>query len=340
MEIAKPSAPRPPRVLLFTDEPLAPTLSRLLAGIDPVLVRPRSADDVLGKLSIYDLAIVAFNYSEGGLNVCKKLVESDDLLPVIVLSQSIQSTDMQAAFHSGAFDYLPPPMEKESLRESVSKAYQRRKDTEEKRKRIDSLTQETNLAKAKAQTLEEGLLFLVESVFRWRYPGLESHTRNVQRLGEALATRLGWAPDRVERLRVASMVHDIGYLSLKESLLRGKPVSDAEKYLWKRHAVDGRILLKKIFTDELILEMVERHHELMDGSGFPDGLRGIRLSPEVKLLSLVDSLSCMVMPPTGEPGMAIEDALIQVMDGSGKLYDQQMVECLVRLVSETDITKL
>ena len=117
-----------------------------------------------------------------------------------------------------------------------------------------------------------------------RDPYTASHERRVCELACRIAARLGWSVEAIERLRMAALVHDVGKIAVPAEIL-AKPtrLSDTEFELVKSHAAAGYETLAPIDFGGPVAEIVAQHHERLDGSGYPQGLRGEQILPGARV---------------------------------------------------------
>lgn len=328
------------RILILSDESLVPLLNKHLAGLNPVPLRPRNLADALEQTKMADLAIVTYHFSEGGLQTCRRLNEADELLPVVVLSNSHSSADMQACFRAGAFDYLTMPPERQTFYDSMVAAYEKRKAQLARVEAMRGMPGRIAGLEGRLQEINEGLLELVLWQLKMKSARLEAHSLFLRRWSDRFLTFLKKDEETLQVFRQAATVHDLGYILLKDEVLPRGPVSAQEMFLWKRHPVEARHHIKKLIHDERVLELVEHHHEMFDGSGFPDGLTGKRLSEPVKLFSFLNGFAAKACPVGGTGEDNIEDAVLDVMNNAGRLYDPDIVNAFARFVSEVDVSKI
>jgi putative nucleotidyltransferase with HDIG domain len=125
----------------------------------------------------------------------------------------------------------------------------------------------------------------------------EEHTRRVAEYAVAIGEQLGLSAGRLRDLALSGLLHDIGKLSIPDAIL-GKPgaLTDAEMDVIRRHPVLGDDLLKELGYPEQIRRGVRGHHERLDGSGYPDGLRGDALDLETRILAVADVWDALVSP--------------------------------------------
>ena len=168
-----------------------------------------------------------------------------------------------------------------------------------------------------------------------RDPYTAGHQRRVTDLARAIATELGLSADRIEGIRMAGVIHDIGKISVPAEIL-SKPtkLTDMEFNLIKVHPQSGYDILKEIDFPWPIAQMVYQHHEMLDGSGYPNGLKGESILLEAKILAVADVVEAMASHRPYRPSLGLDVALKEIEDNAGTLYDREVTEMCVRLFRE------
>lgn len=158
------------------------------------------------------------------------------------------------------------------------------------------------------------------------------HQERVASLAGALAAEMGLSEELRDALIIAGTLHDIGKLYVPLDILSqtGK-LTDIEFLFIKTHPAAGYDILKSIPFEEPIAEIVLQHHERLDGSGYPRGLRGKDILMLAKILAVADVVEAMVSHRPYRPAMGIEQAMQEIRGNSGKLYDADVVEACVRI---------
>ncbi|MDX6596760.1 MAG: hypothetical protein QOE87_647 [Gaiellales bacterium] len=159
------------------------------------------------------------------------------------------------------------------------------------------------------------------------------HTRRVAQLAVQVGQELGLRGKRLRSLAVAALLHDVGKLQVPESILcKAAPLTPAEFAVIKRHTADGAALLGHIggFADELPL--VRGHHERLDGSGYPDGLRGGELSLEVRILGVCDVYDALASERVYRHAFSQAQALTILDQGRDIAFDADVIDALSRVL--------
>ena len=193
----------------------------------------------------------------------------------------------------------------------------------------------TENRKAQEQ-LERSFVDLAETVSRAmvsRDPYTATHQRNVAELSRLVGKKMGLDEDRLKGLYIGGLLHDIGKISIPESLLN-KPgqLTEEEWNLVRTHAKRGYEILKDANFPWPVAEMALHHHERLDGSGYPDGLSGDELSLEVRILSACDVVEAMSAYRPYRPAKSVREIIKELQNGRGEKYDATVADILLRII--------
>jgi diguanylate cyclase (GGDEF)-like protein len=165
-----------------------------------------------------------------------------------------------------------------------------------------------------------------------RETGSASHSQRVGRYAELIARELGFAPDAVERMRIAGILHDVGRVGVPDELLaREGPLTDAEWEWIRAHpAVGARMLETTDFGD--IGEWILAHHERPDGTGYPKGRAAGEVPIEAAIIGVADAYEAMTAGRPYRPALDPATAAEELRGGAGRQFDETAVEALLRVV--------
>ena len=177
-----------------------------------------------------------------------------------------------------------------------------------------------------------GTLHALSRSIEIREPGITGHHRRVSNLGSAIARAMGLADDMAESIRIAGLVHDIGNMSVPSEIL-SKPgrLTEMEFNFVKLHPRSGYDILKETGLPYPVAEIVLQHHERMNGSGYPQGLKGKEMLLEARILAVADVVEAMVSPRPYRPARGIDAALEEIRKNKEILYDVQVVDACLML---------
>lgn len=168
-----------------------------------------------------------------------------------------------------------------------------------------------------------------------RDPYTAGHQRRVTELAYAIAATMGLEPNRINGLRMASMIHDLGKISIPtEILTKPTKLTKIEFEIVKTHAEAGYEILKDIAFPWPIARIVWEHHEKIDGSGYPRHLKGDDLLTESKILTVADVVEAMASHRPYRPSLGLQDALEEITRNRGILYDADAVAACLTLFEE------
>lgn len=181
----------------------------------------------------------------------------------------------------------------------------------------------------------QGTLQAVSNMVEMRDPYTAGHERHVGLIAAAIARELGWDEARCRDLEMIGLVHDIGKIAVPSEILT-KPtrLSALEMELMKGHAQAGYDILKDVPFRTPVAEIIRQHHERLDGSGYPRGLKGDEILPEARVLAVADVLESMSSHRPYRPAVGIDAALTELVNNQGTLFDPEAVGAAVRLIRE------
>lgn len=168
-----------------------------------------------------------------------------------------------------------------------------------------------------------------------RDPYTAGHQRRVADLAYAIALEMNLEESRLTGLRMASTIHDLGKISIpSEILTKPTKLTYIEFEIVKTHAQAGYDILKDIDFPWPIARIVHEHHERMDGSGYPNGLKGEDILLESKILTVADVVEAMVSHRPYRTALGVEPALAEIIKNRGILYDEDVVDICLKLFEE------
>ncbi len=200
------------------------------------------------------------------------------------------------------------------------------------RKASDEKLNESFLRMRKAL---EGTVQALSSIIERKDPYTAGHQNRVARLSVSIGRRLGLSEERLENLRLAGLLHDIGKIHIPAEILN-KPYSlnKIEMGLIKTHPRIGYEILKSIDFPGPVPEIVLQHHERIDGSGYPDSLSGSEILIEAQILGVADLIESMSSRRPYRKALSLDSALEEIRGFSGTLYDSTVVEACIEIFED------
>jgi HD-GYP domain-containing protein (c-di-GMP phosphodiesterase class II) len=179
------------------------------------------------------------------------------------------------------------------------------------------------------------IIQVLVSAVEVRDPYTSGHQTRSADLARAIATEMGLPQEKIEGIRMAGSIHDIGKLSIPSDIL-SKPtkLSELEFSLIKEHSRKGYEMLKDVESPWPLAEIVYQHHERMDGSGYPRNLKGAEMLIEARILAVADVVEAMASHRPYRAGLGIDAALSEIEKNRGIFYDDAVADACLRLFRE------
>lgn len=173
---------------------------------------------------------------------------------------------------------------------------------------------------------------VVSTIGEVRDPYTHGHERRVGQVATAIAEEMGLPTDCIEGVRVAGYLHDVGKIGVPTQIL-SKPtrLSKTEFEIVKEHAQKSYEILKGMEFPWPIAEAAWQHHERLDGSGYPRGLKGEEIILEARILAVADTVEAMASHRPYRPGHGVDAALAEIAGNRGILFDAAVVDACLRL---------
>jgi len=171
-----------------------------------------------------------------------------------------------------------------------------------------------------------------------RDPYTAGHQRRTSDIARSIAQEMGLSTEQVDGIRMAGVIHDLGKISIPAEIL-SKPgmLGKMEYSLIKNHPETGYNILKGIDFHWPVAEIVRQHHERLDGSGYPDGLRGDEIMLEARIIGVADVIEAMSSHRPYRPSLGAAKAFEEILEHRGILYDPDVVDASVRLFKRNEL---
>ena len=191
------------------------------------------------------------------------------------------------------------------------------------------------LAGKKVEEMNLQVITALASAIDAKDPYTRGHSTRVSRYSVLIAEALGWDRLRIEDLRFAALLHDIGKIGVPDSILN-KPgrLTDVEFSIIKSHTTMGGEILRGRTVVACAEDVAMSHHERVDGKGYPRGLRGEEMTDEARIVSIADAFDAMSSSRVYRKACSRDYILGQLTEGRGKQFDAEYVDVLIRLWNE------
>ncbi len=181
----------------------------------------------------------------------------------------------------------------------------------------------------------EGTIQVVSMIVEKRDPYTAGHQQRVAGLARAIAEEMGLSKERIEGIYMSGVIHDLGKVSVPTEIL-SKPgkITEIEFELIKNHAQEGYNILEKIEFPWPVAQIVQQHHEKIDGSGYPLGLSGEEILLEARIICVADVVEAMASHRPYRPALGIDAALKAISQKKGASFDPEVVDACLVLFNE------
>jgi HD-GYP domain-containing protein (c-di-GMP phosphodiesterase class II) len=169
-------------------------------------------------------------------------------------------------------------------------------------------------------------------------PYTRGHSERVSRFSIAIAQRMGIPDDEVEKIRISALLHDVGKIGIDDNVLK-KPsaLTDEEYEIMKKHPQKGYKIMSQIPAMKEFLPGMYMHHEMVDGRGYPQGLKGDEIPLMAKIVAVADTFDAMTTDRPYQRAMKFEDALARIESFVGSRYDPDVVVAFTAACKEGQI---
>jgi putative two-component system response regulator len=292
-----PDAELPKRILLVDDHPVVRTsMARMLCrhGFDVLEATDGPSAITACRLQKPDLVLLDVQMPGcDGFEVCRSIKEdaASALIPVVLVTALDTAEYRLRGAEAGADDFFTKPVATPELVARVRTAMRQKHITD-------------------GMEASEAVLFTLARIVEGRDADTEGHCNRLSILGERLGARIGLPRASQIALRHAGIVHDIGKVVVPDAvLLKRGPLTDDEWTIMRRHAVEGERICAPLNSFRDVLPIIRHHHERLDGTGYPDGLKGEAIPITARVLQVVDVFDALTMARPYKPALTTAGAL-------------------------------
>jgi putative two-component system response regulator len=312
-----------PRVLLVDDLPVNLRLMRaLLAEVDCEVETANDGPEAIAKVEANPPALVLLDLdmpSMSGFEVCRRIKSSPltRLVPVVMVTALSAVTDRIEALEAGADDFLSKPVDRAEMLARVTSLLRLRKLYDE----LDE---------------SERVIFALAAAVEAKDQYTEAHTERVAESAYELGRRAGLAGPQLRSLYRGGMIHDIGKIGVPDAILhKAGRLSRGEWDVMRRHPQVGEAIARPLRSAAGLLGIIRHHHENFSGGGYPDGLSGLDIPIEARVMAVCDAMDAMMSDRPYRLRRTYEEAIAILKDGAGMQWDPELVRLFTRDVAGT-----
>jgi putative two-component system response regulator len=343
------------RILVVDDEePVRRLIARQLAPLQYETVGAGTLDEARETLAVGTFELVLCDVSMpggSGLELVREIVTRHPDTAIVMVTGLDDPSLGRLALDMGAYGYVIKPFRSSELQIGVANALRRRAleiETRTHRERLErTVSERTQELERTIATLEESRRELARSqeetvrrlAYAAEYRDAETgrHVERMSRFCELIARGLGFDEDRCRMLRAASPMHDIGKIGIPDSILMNPdPLTPLQWRVMRRHSEIGYRILHG--SDSELLELAARialtHHERLDGTGYPAGLRGENIPLEGRIAAVADVFDAVTNDRIYQRALPLEEALAVIDRGNGSLFDRDVVDAFLHALDD------
>jgi putative two-component system response regulator len=258
-----------------------------------------------------------------GLELTEAVARMHPDMPIVVLTGHTDVELARDSLRRGASDFVTKPVNVQELPILVERNLTRRR------------LEVARLREREGQVLFEALKALASAVdAKDRYTA--RHSRQVTRLAMLMADAIGLSSEERYLLELSAWMHDVGKIGVPDSILtKSTFLTEDEFAIVKLHPVKGGEIVGEIVELTRVADVIRHHHERIDGSGYPDGLKGEVIPLASRIILISDAFEAMTADRSYRRGLGRDVALRELRDHSGTQFDPELVKVFIQMVGQT-----
>jgi putative two-component system response regulator len=259
-----------------------------------------------------------------------RIIKEEYNSDIIILTGFIENFTYEKVIEKGASDFMQKPVNIEELIVRLKRVLKERTLLRER----DRAQGELQEGLDKLQRAIEGVIRVIAVTVETRDPYTAGHQRRVTNLASAIAKELGLSQDHIDGINMAGLIHDCGKISVPAEIL-SKPTSlnEMEISIIRTHPHIGYDILKTIEFPWPVEQIVLQHHERENGTGYPQGLDKKDIIIEAKIIAVSDVVEAMASDRPYRPSLGIDKALEEIRNNRGILYNSDVVDACLKILS-------
>ena len=321
------------RVLITDDEPgIRQSLSMFLSRLGFEVVEAPTADaavELLGQQD-FDLVLsdIALPGSNTGLDLLAAVKQKSPDTDVILMTGHMDLDFAINALKRGASDYFKKPFLFDEIKHAVERAVERR--------RLLSKAKELERLQSRHETLKDvqrEFLLSLAAMIDAKSPFTRAHSERVAVYSRFFGEQLGIAARELKLVTTGGRLHDIGKLGTPDAIINKPGKLDASEWqVVRQHPICGAELLRPIAMMRPYIPVVRWHHENHDGTGYPDGLRGVQIPPSVQVVKIADYYDAITSDRPYRKPMSLREACETLENESGKAFTAELVKSFIQML--------
>ena len=330
-----------PRILVIDDSyAVRQSLKFILRDFFQVYTAPGSLEGQF-FLSVHAIDIVLLDIrlrDADGLKLLSDIKRRFPRIEVVMITAYASLETIRQALRRGAHDYLIKPFDKNELLSVVTRALAGRNYNERINTEIDKLRESTLYLEQLIRSAKDSVITSAEHIMTALLQDIHSrdgytltHTKRVADLSLRIADTMGMPPESIQWLRCAALVHDVGKITVDETILKKESaLTDYEYEVMKRHPETGAEIIESMPFLKGALPALKHHHERYDGSGYPSGLKGTDIPFSARILAAADAIDSMMNSPVKRNTYGEDMVARELRRHASTQFDPEIVERILK----------
>ncbi|MBR6302384.1 MAG: response regulator [Lachnospiraceae bacterium] len=305
-----------------------------------------SGEDCLAYLMDHnpDLILLDLHMPElDGFEVMEKLNASANWkdIPVIFLTADSDHDSEIQGFELGAMDFITKPFVAEVMMKRVARVLEL---STLQKNLVSEVKKQTAVAEERREKVEQMSIRMIQAfatTLDAKDAYTNGHASRVAQYAAALAKKLGWDAERIESLKSAAILHDIGKISVPDRVLnKTGRLSDEEFGMIKAHTHVGSDILEKTGLFDFAQDVARHHHERYDGTGYPDRLSGENISCEARIVGIADAFDAMSSKRVYRPALPLPSIKDELIKGKGTQFDPTFADIFIEMFEHGELDSI
>ncbi len=313
-------------LIVDDDEQIRRLLQRAIRKDGYICFQASNGEEALEALERENVDVVITDIAMPKMDGIKltEIIRAQYDQDVIIMTGYTKDLIYVDAIAKGGIDFIQKPINIEEVAIRIKRVFRERR-----------LRFELNKALQQQQQIMEGLILTLSSTVEVRDPYTSGHQKRVAALACSIAEDMDISEDRINAIRMAGAIHDLGKIAIPSEIL-SKPgrLSEIEFNLLKTHPQVGFDILKDINFPLPIAQIVYQHYERIDGSGYPQGLKGDKILLEARIMVVADVAEAMASHRPYRPALGIDKALEEISKNRGTIYDTDAANACLKVFRE------
>ncbi|MFO0842121.1 MAG: response regulator [Gemmataceae bacterium] len=268
----------------------------------------------------------------GGLWLIRQVRERWPEVGIIVLTAGHDPDATSECLQAGAHHYFFKPIKLDEFRHVLETTLRTYHEEREKHRQKRDLERAVRRQTRRVRTTVLSAITSLSQAMEERDPYTAGHSRRVRHYAMALARALGLDRRQLKQLSLAAQLHDIGKVAVPDAILHKPDKLTAEEYaVVREHPVTGERILKPVLRSKIVLAAIRGHHERLDGTGYPDGLKGQEIPLLARLISIPDVFDALTTSRAYRDALPVHEALAILRDGAGKHFDPDLTRVFLQI---------